>query len=130
MNVSFFVLNYVCLFREFARRLREDPNYHRLHKSFKIDAMMIMEFNICMCEYKAIPLEALFSGRTMLATANCSAVRRMLGDPGKRDMMEKHIDDMGLEHLGHIRYIDHGSGTFVDLWGDDRSHTVKKFKKV
>ena len=127
MSVS--VSNHVCVFSEFTRRLSKDPNYQQgFHDKFKIDAMMIMEFNICMCEYQAIPLEALFSGRTMLATANCSAVRRMLGDPGKRDMMEKHIDDMGLEHLGHVRYIEHKKGRFIDLWGDDVQHVIKRFK--
>ena len=122
--------NHVCLFREFTRRLSEDPNYQSLLSQFKIEAMMIMEFNICLANNDGIPLEAFFSRRALLATANCAAIRQMLGLPDKRRMMEKLIDDMGLEHLGHIRYIEQQSGKFVDLWGDDMSHQVKRFGNI
>ena len=122
MSVS--VSNHVCVFREYNRRLLKDPIYETVDDQFKIDAMMIMEFNICMVSYDDIPLEAWFSRRALLATSNCVAIRRMLGVSEKRRMMEKLIDDMGLEHLGHIRYIDQQRGKFVDLWGDDRSHHV------
>ena len=89
---------------------------------------MIMEFNICLASYDAIPIEAFFGRRALLATANCAAIRRMLDLPDKRRIMEKLIDDMGLEHLGHIRYIEQEGGRFFDLWGDDTAHHVKKFK--
>ena len=90
--------------------------------------MMIMEFNLCLASYEGIPIEAFFGRRALLATSNCAAIRRMLDVPDKRCMMEKLIDDMGLEHLGHIRYIQQLHGKFVDLWGDDRTHHVRKLK--
>ena len=79
MSVS--VSNHVCVFREYNRRLLKDPIYETVDDQFKIDAMMIMEFNICMVSYDDIPLEAWFSRRALLATANCVAIRRMLGVP-------------------------------------------------
>ena len=90
--------------------------------------MMILEFNHCLASYEGIPLEAYFNRRALLVTANCAAIRRMLGVPEKRMLVEKVIDNMGLEHLGHIRYVSKKSGTFIDLWGDDRDHRVTKLK--
>lgn len=87
---------------------------------------MIMEFNHCLANYDGIPSSAYFDRRVLLATANCSAIRKMIGDPEKRELMEKLIDDMGLEHLGHVRYIEFKSGMFIDLMGDDETHLVKK----
>ena len=91
-----------------------------------IDTMMIMEFNMCLTSFKEIPLKYIFSRRALLATANCAAIRRILGDPDKRRLMEKLIGDMGLEHLGGVRYITQAGGDFMDVWGDDRSHLVSK----
>ena len=90
--------------------------------------MMIMEFNICLADFEGIPLEHFFNRKALLATTNCRAIRRLLGNPEKRRLMEKLIDDMGLEHLGHIRYIESAGGNFVDMWGDDLTHEVVKFK--
>lgn len=129
LNACFCFKSYVSLFREFERRLSEDPNFRNLSSQFKVDAMMIMEFNLCLASYEGIPIEAFFSRRALLATTNCAAIRRMLGIPEKRMLMEKLIDDMGLEHLGHVRYIEKRHGTFVDLWGDDRHHRVTRFKR-
>ena len=97
-----------------------------------IDTMMIMEFHMCLTSFKEIPLKYIFSRRALLATANCDVIRRILGDPDKRRLMEKLIDDMGLEHLGGVRYIRQGlsrrGGDFIDVWGDDSSHVVvRKF---
>ena len=131
----FHTMSSVCL-REFIRRLSDDPEhlqiFYSLPPSFMIDTMMIMEFNICLTESEDIPLDHLFSRRAMLATANCSAIRKVLGNPDKRRLMEKLIDDMGLEHLGGVRYIRQGlsrrGGDFIDVWGDDTRHVVvRKF---
>ena len=116
----------VCLVRELARRLNEDANLYRLSDKFQQDAMMFMEFNICAADCDDIPLVAYFNRRALLATANCTAVRRMLRTPYQRRIMEQVIDDMALEHLGHIRYIEHWSGRFVDMWADDMEFVVEK----
>ena len=47
-------------------------------------------------------------------------------NPYQRRIMEQVIDDMALEHLGHIRYIEHWSGRFVDMWADDMEFVVEK----
>ena len=86
-----------------------------MSKYFKQDAMMFLEFNICMSDYEGIPLEAFFNRRALLATANCKAVRRMLRTPCQRQIMERVIDDMGLEHLGHVRHVQQDTGAFVDM---------------
>ena len=95
-----------------------------MSKYFKQDTMMFLEFNICMADYEGIPLEAFFNKHALLATATCKVVRRMLRTPYQRQIMERVIDDMGLEHLGHVRYIQQDTGAFVDMWADDADYEV------
>ena len=128
LNAWFCFKSYVSLFRELNRRLSKDPTFRHLSPHFKVDAKMILEFNHCLASYEGIPLEAYFNRRALLITANCAAIRRILGVPEKRMLVEKVIDNMGLEHLGHIRYVSKRSGTFTDLWGDDTDHRVNRFK--
>ena len=75
----------VCLGNLFdLRRLLQDPNYQSLHDKFKVDVMMVIEFNIYKSNYDGIPVEAFFSRRALLVTVNCVAIHRMLGVSEKR----------------------------------------------
>ena len=119
-----------------CRRLRKRLHIFEAHNpeyisdNFKRDAMMFLEFNICLAESEHIPLKDFFSGRALCATANCRAVRRMLKTPEQRVVFEEVINDAGLEHLGNVRFIQRKTGKFKDLYVSDPRYIVPGAKQL
>ena len=113
------------LCRKLSERLEELQGVKLSHK-FKVDAMMFLEFTICLADSPKIPLEHFFNGKALLATANCRAVRRLLQTPAKRKIMEDVINEDGLEHLGFIRFLSAKTGRFVDMCGWDPDYVVPR----
>ena len=102
----------------------EESKEGYISDNFKRDAMMFLEFNICLADSDMIPLDAFFEGRALCATANCRAVRCMLKTPGQRAIFEEVINDAGLEHLGNVRFIQRNTGKFKDLYARDPKYIV------
>jgi hypothetical protein len=76
----------------------------------------VLESGYCLHSCEKIPLEA-FMGeerKVFALTMNANLVHRFLSSPDHRKILEKIVDDYGLEHLVDVRLLS-SDGTYDDL---------------